>query len=146
MWKYVRSKLRTKTGVSPLLRNIEDPNSLKFDDKDKAEILQDQFCSVFTKENGGEIPTMDKRTDKKLASLRVAAELVRKEILSLNINKSCGPDEISPLLLIELVDFVIDPLTLLMNTSLKQGVLPLDWKKAFVSPIYKKGARNRAEN
>ena len=38
MWKYVRSKLRTKTGVSPLLRNIEDPNSLKFDDKDKVEI------------------------------------------------------------------------------------------------------------
>ena len=146
MWKYVRSKLRTKTGVCPLLQNIKDPNSLKFDDKDKAEILQDQFCSVFTKENGGEIPTMDKKTDKKLASLCIAAQLVRKEILSLNVNKSCGQDEISPLLLIQLVDFVTDPLTLLMNTSLKQGVLPLDWKKAFVSPIYKKGARNRAEN
>ena len=25
-------------------------------------------------------------------------------------------------------------------------VIPLDWKKAYVSPIYKKGARNRAEN
>ena len=89
---------------------------------------------------------MVEKTDKNLASLCIAAQLIRKEILSLNVNKSCGPDEISPLLLIQLVDFVTEPLTLLMNTSLKQGVLPLDWKKAFVSPIYKKGARNRAEN
>ena len=49
-WKYVRNKLRTKSGVSPLLQDKKNPNSLKFDDKEKAEILQDQFCSVFTKE------------------------------------------------------------------------------------------------
>ena len=60
MWKYDRSKLRTKTGVSPLLQNIGDPNSLKFEEKEKAEILQEQFCHVRTKENDGEIPIMDK--------------------------------------------------------------------------------------
>ena len=49
-WKYVRSKLRTKSGVSPLLQDKDNPNSLKFDDGEKANILQDQFCSVFTKE------------------------------------------------------------------------------------------------
>ena len=146
LWKYVRNKLRTKSGVSPLLKDVNDPNSLKFDDKEKADILQDQFCSVFTREEGGVTPTMDMKTDKWLTSLRIVLEQVRKEILSLNVNKSCGPDEISPLLLIQLVDYVADPLTLLMNVSLSQGVLPQDWKKAFVSPIYKKGARNRAEN
>ena len=146
LWKYVRSKLRTKSGVSPLLEDITDPSSLKFDDKDKAEILQRQFCSVFTKEHSDGIPTMDKRTDETIESLHIAVEDAKKEILLLNPNKSCGPDEVSPLLLIELADLVAYPLTLIMNASLSQGVLPLDWKKAFVSPIYKKGARNHAEN
>jgi hypothetical protein len=145
-WKYVRSKLRTKTGVSPLLQDVDDPDSLKFGDKEKSDILQDQFCSVFTREQCDTIPSMDSRTDKKLSTLIIDVELVRKEIILLNVNKSCGPDEISPLMLIKLIDFVAGPLTMLMNASLKGGALPLDWKKAFVSPIYKKGARNRAEN
>ena len=49
-WKYARSKLRTKTGVSPLLQDVDNPDSLKFGDKEKSDILQDQFCSVFTRE------------------------------------------------------------------------------------------------
>lgn len=72
--------------------------------------------------------------------------MLRSEILSLNVNKSCGPDEVHPLLLIELVDSISKPITLLMNKTLQYGHLPQDWKWAFVSPIYKKGARNRAEN
>ena len=72
--------------------------------------------------------------------------MVRKEILSLNINKFCGPDEINPLMLTELVYFIASPLALLMNKTLECGSLPQDWKKAFVSPIYKKGARNVTEN
>ena len=145
-WKYVRSKLRTKSGVSPLLQERNNPNSLRFDDEEKANILQDQFCSVFTKEPQGEVPTLQKRTDIELKDLLIPEESVRREILALNINKSSGPDEISPVMLIKLVDIVAGPLTLLMNVSFEHGTLPKDWKDAFVSPIYKKGARNLAEN
>ena len=49
-------------------------------------------------------------------------------------------------LLIKLVDFVTGPLTLVMNASIINGVLPFDWKNAFVTPIFKKGARNLPEN
>ena len=145
-WKYIRNKLRTKSGVSPLLQDKKNPNSLKFDDKEEAEILQTQFCSVFTNEQPGSTPVLAKRTDKEIKDLHVIEEMVRKEILSLNVNKSCGPDDISPLLLIKLIDFVTSPLTTIMNASVDCGVLPQDWKNAFVSPIYKKGARNLAEN
>ena len=145
-WKYVRNKLRTKSGVAPLLHDKKNPNSLKFDDKEKAEILQDQFCSIFTKEQPGSTPVLEKRTEKEIRHLKIVEDSVRKQILALNINKSCGPDEVSPLLLIKLVDFVTGPLTKIMNESIECGVLPQDWKNAFVSPIYKKGARNLAEN
>ena len=53
--------MKTKSGVSPLLADKKDPNSLRFQDKEKADILQHQFCSVFTEEIG-ETPTMYKRT------------------------------------------------------------------------------------
>ena len=145
-WAYVRKKLNTKSGVSPLSENVKDQDSLKFDDKDKANILQKQFSSVFIKEQVGELPSITNKTDNRIQDCAVSVEMVRKEILSLNINKSCGPDEINRLMLIELVDFIASPLALLMNKTLECGSLPQDWKKAFVSPIYKKDARNVAEN
>ena len=49
-WSNVRSKLKTKTGVVPFLQDEKDKTSTKFDDKEKANILQKQFVSVFTKE------------------------------------------------------------------------------------------------
>ena len=119
---------------------------MKYDDKDKANILQEQFSSVYTNDQGENLPTMEKRTSERIEHLVITEEMVKKEILALNVNKSCGPDEISPIMLINLVDFVANPLALLMNATFNESVLPKDWKKAFVSPIYKKGARNRAEN
>ena len=141
-WKYVRKNLKTKSGVSPLLQNVKDLDSLKFNDNDKANIPQEQFSSVFTQEQSNNIPTLKVRTDKMIEHLQITEEMVRKGILALNINKSCGPDDISPIMLIKLVDFVSNPLALLMNASINNGTLPKDWKKAVVSPIYKKGARN----
>ena len=82
-WKYVRSKLRTKSGISPLLQENDNTNSLKFDDK--AEILQKQFCSVFTKEHDGELPSMEKRTEKTITNLPITEDEVRREILQLTL-------------------------------------------------------------
>ena len=46
----------------------------------------------------------------------------------------------------ELVDLVCKPLALLLNKTMDKGCIPQDWKIAYVSPIFKKGARNKAEN
>ena len=48
-WSHVCSNLKTKTGVAPCLQGEKDENSTKFDDKEKANILQKQFVSVFYK-------------------------------------------------------------------------------------------------
>ena len=64
----------------------------------------------------------------------------------LNINKAIGPDEIHPRMLKELVDYITIPLFIIMKKSLVDGTLPTDWKLANVSPIFKKGSKNLAEN
>ena len=71
---------------------------------------------------------------------------MKRLIKKLKIDKSVGPDEIHPRILIELSDIISEPLALLMNKTLEEGHLPKDWRNAFISAIFKKGARNRAEN
>ena len=77
-WKYVRSKLSTKSGVSPLLNDKDDPNSLQFNDAEKANILQDQLCSIFTKEQSGSRSTLEKRAGMEITNLKIVEEWVKK--------------------------------------------------------------------
>ena len=72
--------------------------------------------------------------------------MVKEEINKLNINKSCGPDEVHPKMLKELVDFISVPFATLLNKTMNDGEIPEDWKKAIVSAIFKKGSKSLAEN
>ena len=63
----------------PLLANVEDNDSLKFDDTEIANILQKQFSSVYReREPDGDIPTFESRTESSITNLHVTEELVRK--------------------------------------------------------------------
>ena len=145
-WSHVRQMLKTKSGVAPLLKNNQDKDSTTFGDKEKADILQQQFSGVFTHEPAGDIPLLDRRTEAVIKDLKITIEMVLRELRKLNVNKSCGPDAVHPRILKELADLIAEPLTFLLNKTLEQNDIPADWKKAYVSPIFKKGARNRAEN
>ena len=101
-----------------MLQIKDDPTSLKVDDREKADILQKQFCSVFTQEPDGEVPFFAERTNAKIEELNITGEMIRAEISKLNQNKSCGPDEIHPIILKKLSDFIIEPLMTIMNSSL----------------------------
>ena len=144
-WKHIRDNLKTKSGIYPLLESVNDENSIKFDDYDKAEILQNQFCSVFTEEPDGDLPSFTSRTEKEV-EIFLTVEMVRKEVTSLDVNKAIGPDELHPRMLKELVDYITVPLFIIMKKTLINGCIPTDWKLANVSPIFKKGAKNLAEN
>ena len=144
-WAHVRSKLKTKPGVAPLLQNIKDKKSLVFDDKGKADILQNQFSSVFTKEPEGSTPEMNQKTDVKIDSFDITEDMISKKIKALKADKAMGPDEMHPRLLKEINDYISKPLAIILNRSLQEGYLPRDWLKAFVSPIYKKGNKSVAE-
>ena len=65
-WSHVFSKLKTKTGVTPVLQDEKDERIYKMWPQKKANILQKQFVSVFTKELNAEVPLLDKKTDANL--------------------------------------------------------------------------------
>ena len=127
-WSHFHSNLKTKTGVAPLLQGEKDETSTKFDNKENTNILQKQFVSVFTKEPNAEVPVLDKKTEVNLPNTIITEEMARKEILKLNVNRSCGHDEIHLQILIELVDLVSKPLALVLNKTMDEGCIPQDGK------------------
>jgi len=84
--------------------------------------------------------------DEKLMDIEITTEVVRRKLQGLRADKSPGADNMSPRLLKEIADEIAHPAALLFNQSLKQGCVPLDWRIANVTPIFKKGSRNDATN
>ena len=121
---------KKKCSVAPLLADIKDKDSLRFTDEDKANILQKRFSSVFTKEPEGTIPTITKRTNSVISELRVTEEMVRLHLSKINVNKSCGPDEVHPRMLFELANIIAEPVAFLFNLICEQEILPKDRRSA----------------
>ena len=71
---------------------------------------------------------------------------VLKLLNDINPYKATGPDALPGRLLKSLSDEVADILTMTFQASLDQGKIPQDWKKAFISPIFKKGDRHKPAN
>ena len=66
---------------------------------------------------------------------------------SLDPNKACGPDRITNKFLRECAQTLAKPLAKLFSKSFSQGEIPLEWKQANITPIYKgKGSRLAAVN
>ena len=145
-WSHTRRKLKTKCGVGPLQGKVTDKDFLKYNDKSKADILQQQFLSVFAKESPDNVPKLPPRTLAKIAQLTITEMKVMEKLQSLNPYKSYGPDYIHARLLKELAAILAGPITALFNLTLKTGKIPEDWKKAIISPIFKKGSKHLASN
>jgi hypothetical protein len=58
--------------------------------------------------------------------MKVTAERVKIELLKLNPNKSCGPDEIHPRMLKELAEQIALPLAFFFNNTMEKNEIPAD--------------------
>jgi len=143
-WKYIRSKSKIKTGVGDLEGS---DGSLYSSNKDKAEILNCYFSSVFTEEDSECIPTLEDRVfNNELTDIVVTPQNVEKALLNLNTSKSPGDDMLHPLVLKEARSVLSTVLSSLFNKSFTEGKLPAKWKHAVVVPLFKKGKKQKAEN
>ena len=143
-WSFINSKHKDNSGVVPL----KSSDGITYSDPErKANILNDQFTSVF---NSGEttdnIRPMGDNTYPSMPDITVTPKGVMKLLNGLQIHKATGPDGISTRLLKELAEELTPVFTIFFQASLNQGVLPSEWRNADVVPIFKKGAKNKAEN
>ena len=112
-----------------------------------AEVLNEYFSSVFTTEDVSSLPVpftkFEGNKSEHLRQLFVIPEMIAQKIKKMKDNKSPG---IPPKLLNEIVEQISTPLAKLFNFSLEERIVPSEWKEANITPLFKKGSRNKPEN
>ncbi len=141
-WKYIKAKRQDNIGVSPLT----NAGTLHVDSKSKAEILLNQFSSVFTKPTPAPMPALSSRSDCSIDSITVDSNGVSKLLSNLKVHKASGPDQIPNQVLKHCAEQLAPGVATLFQNSLDTSTLPDDWTSANISPIYKKGDRHAPEN
>jgi hypothetical protein len=141
--RYVKSKTRSRPPIGPIA--LEN-NKLATEDCDVAESLNKYFASVFTKENTTEIPQKQRETNASLSTVLITEEKIIKKIKGLRADSAAGPDGLHPRLLKETCYEISRPLCTLFRRSLNENKIPADWKRAVVTPIFKKGIRTDPGN
>ena len=141
-WTYIKSKKKDPCSVSPL----RSEGVLISDAPGKSNILNNQYCSVFTNEDTTNILSKGPSQTPDIPAIKVSVNGVKTLLQELKPHKASGPDNISPRVLKELSDPLSKPLAEFFQNSIDAGIVPVQWKKAIVSPIFKKGDKHRAAN
>ncbi|KFP32754.1 RNA-directed DNA polymerase from mobile element jockey, partial [Colius striatus] len=76
----------------------------------------------------------------------VEEEEVKDLLDKLKAHKSMNPDGMHPRVLRELADVVAKPLSIIFEQSWRTGEVPEDWRKANVTPVFKKSRKDDPGN
>ena len=106
------------------------------------------FCSVFTKENTANLDSLIPESSHCtiIDSIHITPDEVHAESCHLNVDKTCGPDNITPFLLNSSADFISIPFCHLFNKSLSTGTLPFDWISGNTIPIHRRNDKHNPGN
>jgi hypothetical protein len=81
-----------------------------------------------------------------LAEILISERDVEDRLEQLKATKAMGPDGVHPLMLRSAASALCKPIALIFRKNLEEGVLPKEWKQAYVTAIFKKGDKQHAKN
>ena len=143
-WSFVKRNRTENIQISALKSNVT--GDLVTDPTGKANILNSQFQSVFTKETPLTNDHKRPQSYPDIPDILFTVPGVQKLLEGLNPRKACGPDLLPPRVLKELAPIIAPTLTDLFNRSYQTGNVPQDWRDANVAAIFKKGKKILAAN
>ncbi|CAH8458231.1 unnamed protein product [Dicrocoelium dendriticum] len=138
LFSYLKRSTRAGSGIPALCSSEhEDP---VHEDTDKASLLARQYSSVYS--------TSASFTDRTVCTppsllehVDINTDVVLKLLCELDPYSSPGPDDLHPLFLKTVAQYIASPITQVFRRSFQSGLLPTAWKMGIIKPIYKGGNR-----
>ena len=147
-WWSLIKKVQCSNDNYEVVPPIETENAILTKDKDKAEAFNEFFAKASQiDDSNAQLPDAGRILDiNNLTSLSVTKQDIVDQLKILDISKAYGPDAVSPVLLKESRNLLVDSLHRIFNLSLKLCRVPSLWKQANVVPIHKKDSRSKTNN
>ena len=146
-YRYVRTMTKSKDRVGPLK---DSSGTIIDDDQSMCDTLNNFFASVFTKEDTHNVPEVvnifNEENSQFLSTVQITSDDVYDKIIKLKDGKAPGDDGFVPEFLKCLANVVSVPLAVIYNKSIAEGIVPQEWKRANVTPLFKKGSRSEPGN
>ena len=146
-YSYAKRLAKTKSTVAPL-KNTD--GLLTNDAKEKAEILQSQYVSVFSDPDRGDWETckryMGPVNDEELTDMSFGIEDMISAIKELDPYSATPDGDIPARILCSCKDNLALPLLLLWQSSFDSGTIPAGLKTQYITPLFKKGNKTDAAN
>jgi hypothetical protein len=128
---YIKKKTKSKSSVGPLREKNKEAVT---GDQETAEVLSEFFSSVFTRDNGEEVPVAEETEVPEMTNENFTERKVKEKIEKLREASVAGTDGIGPKFLKELVREVALALCQIFKESYATGEVPEEWKRANVTP------------
>ena len=126
---------------------LEHDGQICIHPSNKVEILNTHFSNIANIDNEPVISDNVTPLPCHLNEFIITEQEILDQLKILNVNKPAGPDGVSPRLLKDIAYSISKPLTKFFNMSLSIKQVPLLWKIAHVSPIFKgKGNPHSPQN
>ena len=133
-WNYIKLQRTESIGIPPL----QVGDKVFYSNEGKADILNKQLQSVFTLEDISSLPQLPPSPYPQIDELIINIPGLERHLKKLKPNKAVGPGQISPWVLKTFAPQCDQILQVTITQSYESGILPEEWKKVLVSPVYKK--------
>ena len=132
LWNFIKSRKKDSTGVAPLKKEV----LTFFDSVNKANIMGDQFSSVFTQEDVSELPDLGQSRTPSTPPIKVNIKGVLKLLWDIRPHKAWQHFwKVAERSRRRISSWLAH----LFQISIENGTIPLGWKSALVTPVFKKG-------
>ena len=142
-YRHINSRITYRKVIGAL---VDGYGNAVTSDRSKADMFNTYYSSVGVADNGC-IPVCNiVSVNSTLETVRFTESDVIAAINKLKPNLSSGPDRLPPLLFKKLKYTLSYPLSLIFTQLLSVGIVPHDWTKAIIVPVYKKGVSGDVAN
>ena len=134
---------RAKRGISKVGPLYDKNKNLQSEHKVMADLLQDQYKSVFSDPNSNlkKSPNLNIQCDESINDIKFNQEDIISAINEISENSACGDEDIPAIVLKNCKDILSYPIFCIWKESMETGYIPTKYKKQTITPVHKKDSR-----